>query len=60
MAHECPECGYTCHCGGDIDDVCWGEEVACICCNECDEECEPLFCDEDAIADAFGYDGDQA
>ncbi len=20
MAHECPECGIQCHCGGDIDD----------------------------------------
>jgi hypothetical protein len=20
MAHECPECGMWCHCGGDIDD----------------------------------------
>jgi len=20
MAHECPECGQICHCGGDIDD----------------------------------------
>lgn len=22
MAHECPECGSLCHCGGDIDDCC--------------------------------------
>ena len=22
MAHSCPDCGYTCHCGGDIDDCC--------------------------------------
>lgn len=21
MAHECPECGSQCHCGGDIDDL---------------------------------------
>ena len=20
MAHECPECGQICYCGGDIDD----------------------------------------
>jgi hypothetical protein len=20
MAHECPECGEVCYCGGDIDD----------------------------------------
>lgn len=22
MAHECPDCGATCYCGGDIDDCC--------------------------------------
>ncbi len=22
MAHECPECGQTCYCNGDIDDCC--------------------------------------
>lgn len=21
MAHNCPDCSYTCHCGGDIDDM---------------------------------------
>jgi len=21
MAHECPDCGMRCHCGGDIDDI---------------------------------------
>jgi len=21
MAHTCPDCGVTCHCGGDIDDL---------------------------------------
>jgi len=21
MAHECPNCGLTCFCGGDIDDI---------------------------------------
>ena len=21
MAHECPDCGCQCHCGGDIDDL---------------------------------------
>ena len=25
MAHTCPNCGMTCHCGGDIDDICFGE-----------------------------------
>lgn len=23
MAHSCPECGQTCYCGGDIDDICF-------------------------------------
>ncbi len=35
MAHECPECGYTCHCNGDIDDICWADSkqsAACVCC----------------------------
>ena len=22
MSHECPECGQTCYCNGDIDDCC--------------------------------------
>ena len=21
MAHCCPDCGYACYCGGDIDDI---------------------------------------
>lgn len=25
MAHECPECGMTCYCNGDIDDCDYGE-----------------------------------
>jgi len=31
MAHECEECGMTCHCGGDIDDIHWGTAVNCMC-----------------------------
>lgn len=31
MAHECPECSRVCHCGGDIDDIHWGENVDCKC-----------------------------
>lgn len=35
MAHECPECGCTCHCHGDIDDICFGiPEHYCKCCEE--------------------------
>ena len=29
MAHDCPECWTTCHCGGDIDDINFGESSAC-------------------------------
>jgi hypothetical protein len=28
MAHECPECGQVCYCGGDIDDVLLDDEDA--------------------------------
>ena len=28
MAHSCPECGQMCHCGGDIDDIDFGEDSA--------------------------------
>lgn len=31
MAHECSECGMSCHCGGDIDDIFWGEDPNCKC-----------------------------
>lgn len=36
MAHECPECGHTCHCGGDIDDLTLPLEAGtvCTCCAE--------------------------
>ncbi|HKB54224.1 MAG TPA: hypothetical protein VKD22_09500 [Ramlibacter sp.] len=29
MAHDCPDCGMQCHCGGDIDDINFGESDAC-------------------------------
>jgi len=29
MAHECPECYSLCHCGGDIDDIDFGESADC-------------------------------
>lgn len=29
MAHTCPECYMICHCGGDIDDIDWGESIHC-------------------------------
>ena len=36
MAHTCPVCGMTCHCNGDIDDICIDLEediLACTCCS---------------------------
>lgn len=41
MAHECPECGQICHCGGDIDDCLnnFDEDVMrCTHCPDKDEE----------------------
>ena len=29
MAHDCPDCYSLCHCGGDIDDINFGESSAC-------------------------------
>lgn len=26
MAHSCPDCGCLCHCGGDIDDIDFGDD----------------------------------
>jgi hypothetical protein len=52
MAHTCPVCGATCHCNGDIDDLCLDFEddvMACDHCEEYEEEDEPeyLGCDAD-------------
>lgn len=33
MAHTCPECGLTCHCNGDIDDLLFDEETFCLHCD---------------------------
>ena len=41
MAHECPTCYMNCHCGGDIDDICFSgtkEEMMCTHCDEDDED----------------------
>ena len=29
MAHDCPDCYTQCHCGGDIDDINFGEDPTC-------------------------------
>ena len=38
MAHTCPECGQTCYCCGDIDDIDWGEVDYC----QHYLQCEPM------------------
>jgi hypothetical protein len=39
MAHTCPECGTACYCGGDIDDIFFGEDSAeSDACSHCDGE----------------------
>lgn len=57
MAHTCPECGQSCHCQFDIDDIIFGDRWDCICCmnkeedsddwedvdDELDEEVEEVF-----------------
>lgn len=56
MAHECPTCGQTCYCNGDIDDCCFADRKAeancvhCMCrdcgCEEEDCVCPCPVCDE--------------
>lgn len=38
MAHTCETCGMTCHCGGDIDDMCLETEEALNSCTHCPDE----------------------
>ena len=35
MAHTCPVCGMTCHCNGDIDDICFDLEEDILACTYC-------------------------
>lgn len=42
MAHNCPECGCTCHCGGDMDDLLLSAERYVDGCTHCEpDEEEP-------------------
>ncbi len=36
MSHECPECGVTCRCGGDLDDYCFSGTRYEMQCTHCD------------------------
>jgi hypothetical protein len=40
MAHECPECGMTCYCNGDIDDCCFDLPEDIVRCTHY-KKCEP-------------------
>lgn len=55
MAHECPDCGSCCYCGGGIDDCLLNDEADIVQCSHCDCkichkprdmcDCEPEFVD---------------
>jgi NTP pyrophosphatase (non-canonical NTP hydrolase) len=54
MAHTCPVCGMTCHCNGDIDDICLDLEdvlyqVDILACTHCPD-------DEDDFEEEFWED----
>ena len=36
--HRCPDCGKRCTCGGDYDDIDWGDSFNCECCSDLLEE----------------------
>ena len=39
MAHECPDCGMVCYCGGDLDDCCNNfEEDVMHCFHNCPQD----------------------
>lgn len=38
MAHECPICGLSCHCGGDIDDLCFFDSKYAVHCTHCPDD----------------------
>jgi hypothetical protein len=47
MAHECPVCGLTCHCGGDISDLLLNIESRVNRCQHCgpdEDEPEENYC----------------
>lgn len=49
MAHECPECGQTCYCGGDVDDCEFHdtpEEGHCTHYLKCEHEWDELHDDD--------------
>ena len=49
MAHTCPVCRMTCHCNGDIDDICLDLEEDILACTHCPD-------DEDDFEEDFWED----
>ena len=47
MAHECPECGQWCHCGGDIDDCGFNFAEDQAACKHCPPDQDHDEMDED-------------
>lgn len=56
MAHECPECGLSCHCGGDIDDMLLNNDRYVHGCSHCWNEDEPYDLTDDEDWDDEGND----
>lgn len=53
MAHTCPDCGCLCHCGGDIDDIDFGEDC------EAADKCTHYLTGDCADPDDFHGLGDE-
>jgi hypothetical protein len=52
--HSCPECGYACFCGGDIDDIDWGEDSEeAMACTHCQADGGDSGDDWDEIYDDY-------
>lgn len=54
--HSCPDCGQACVCGGDLDDLLWGDdsEEALACEHVCGPEADDL---EDLGMPGYEEDG---
>lgn len=46
MAHECPECGYSCHCGGDIEDLEMDNTPEQMACTHCLDDAQEEYRDD--------------
>lgn len=53
MAHECPECGQVCYCGGDIDDLLLNGTDEEEMCDHCDgeDDFDDLLLDDEEESD---------